>query len=54
MLRKSFTITKCDLSQKGKGGLKQENENLIKWGVGGRPARLSQQNQKVFNIQHAF
>lgn len=35
MLRKSFTITKCDLSQKGKGGLKQENENLIKWGVGG-------------------
>lgn len=35
MLRKSFTITKCDLSQKGKGGLKQENENLIKWGFGG-------------------
>lgn len=32
MLRKLFIITKCDLSQEGKGGLKQENENLIKWG----------------------
>lgn len=30
MLRKLFIITKCDLFQEGKGGLKQENENLIK------------------------
>lgn len=33
MLRKLFIITKCDLSQEGKGGLKQENEN--KMGEGG-------------------